>query len=362
MRAEQRFIGFDILKFLAAFLIVCIHCPFPRVAGEYFTSITRIAVLIFFMISGFYYSDIQKNRREGQQIRKILLLMIFANVLYFIWKSLVTVVSGNGAMSYWSEVFTLKNATKFFLLNVSPFSNHLWYLGAILYVLIIVFVFSHLKLIRWLHIAAPLLLITDIVLGKYSLLLLGREFSYILVRNFICVGVPYFIIVMLIRKRTEKRRSVGEGVEKQTRERNSEKIKGSGIPVKWLILTIVFAITTFFERLILVTFDVNGTRDHYISTTFLAISAFHLFLELYRNKKPCKIEKRMATIGRKYSGGVYIVHCIFISVLAVVMKVIGMTSVYEYVAPVTVYGCSIAFMAITEKSRETIFHRGRISH
>lgn len=40
MRADN----IDILKAICAFLIVCIHAPFPGVIGEYFTALTRIAV------------------------------------------------------------------------------------------------------------------------------------------------------------------------------------------------------------------------------------------------------------------------------------------------------------------------------
>lgn len=43
LRAEQ----IDALKAVCAFLVVCIHAPFPGKIGEYFTSLTRIAVPIF---------------------------------------------------------------------------------------------------------------------------------------------------------------------------------------------------------------------------------------------------------------------------------------------------------------------------
>lgn len=51
----HRYNSLDVLKVLCAFFIVCIHAPFPGTWGGYFTSITRIAVPIFFMISGFFW-------------------------------------------------------------------------------------------------------------------------------------------------------------------------------------------------------------------------------------------------------------------------------------------------------------------
>lgn len=37
----------DILKALCAFLVVCIHAPFPGIVGDYFTALSRVAVPIF---------------------------------------------------------------------------------------------------------------------------------------------------------------------------------------------------------------------------------------------------------------------------------------------------------------------------
>lgn len=63
----NRFNGFDILKFIYAFFAVCIHTPFPGVAGEYFTALARIAVPIFFMITDFYFSDVLTKRKCATQ-------------------------------------------------------------------------------------------------------------------------------------------------------------------------------------------------------------------------------------------------------------------------------------------------------
>ena len=52
---KNRNLGVDILKFLCAFLVVMIHAPIQGVS-QYTTPIARIAVPIFFMITGYYYS------------------------------------------------------------------------------------------------------------------------------------------------------------------------------------------------------------------------------------------------------------------------------------------------------------------
>lgn len=51
---EKRNNSIDNLKAICTFLIICIHVPFPGEIGAYFITLTRIAVPIFFMITGFF--------------------------------------------------------------------------------------------------------------------------------------------------------------------------------------------------------------------------------------------------------------------------------------------------------------------
>ncbi|WP_442863929.1 hypothetical protein [Blautia sp. KLE_1732_HM_1032] len=44
-------------------MIVCIHAPFPGKFGAYFTTLTRVAVPIFFMITGYFYGKRKIIRR-----------------------------------------------------------------------------------------------------------------------------------------------------------------------------------------------------------------------------------------------------------------------------------------------------------
>ena len=95
-RSEQsRADNIDILKATCAFLIVCIHVPFPGVIGEYFTALTRIAVPVFFMITGYFYFDVEEKNGETRQIKKIFKLVLEANVLYLLWDSFYAVLSRN---------------------------------------------------------------------------------------------------------------------------------------------------------------------------------------------------------------------------------------------------------------------------
>lgn len=250
---ENRTESVDVLKAISAFLIVCIHAPFSGEISAYFIVFARVAVPIFFMITGYFYSDTVVRHKEKHQIMKIFCLFVEANILFFIWNIVLNILKRDSLVTYIQLISTGKSILKFLVLNESPLAGHLWYLGAILYVLMIALIVDKFNCRKVLYYLTPLLLVADLVFGKYSLLILHREFPYILVRNFLCVGIPYFVIGNLVR-------------EKQCAEKcNREKLK---------IFVLVFAITSFAERFILVSKGLNATRDHYISTTFLAICLY----------------------------------------------------------------------------------------
>ena len=128
MRAEQsRADNIDILKAICAFLIVCIHVPIPGRVGAYFTALTRIAVPIFFMITGYFYSDTVARHKEKRQIKKIFSLVIEANMLFFIWNITLDVLRRENVVTYVQKLFTGKSILKFLALNESPLAGHLWY-------------------------------------------------------------------------------------------------------------------------------------------------------------------------------------------------------------------------------------------
>lgn len=69
-RAPQREIGLDILRGIAAFLVVCIHFPLEVRGGNYLDGLARVAVPLFFVFSGYFYQNTVKRNREAAQIKK----------------------------------------------------------------------------------------------------------------------------------------------------------------------------------------------------------------------------------------------------------------------------------------------------
>ena len=155
----------------------------------------RFAVPVFFMITGFFYSDTIRKGKQKKQILKILRIGILANLFYFVWDLFVVYYYGTGNIEgKLQKLLTPEKIRDLLITNESPFRSHLWYLGAILYVLILVAWLVKKEKQYWMLILTPFLLAGDLIFGKYSLLLWNQEIDYIYVRNYLFVGIPYFAI------------------------------------------------------------------------------------------------------------------------------------------------------------------------
>ncbi len=330
---KKRNISFDVLKAICAFLVICIHTPFPGEIGRYINALTRIAVPLFFMISGFLFCNAKYNQKDEKQyllkqLKSIFRIIIIANVIYFLFYMVLSIVQGNHLLQYISSVINIKSIVELLVFNESPFAIHLWYLNAYLYVIIIqLFLCRHPKYNKWILAATPIFLLMDLIFGKYSLVLLNREFPYILVRNWLCVGLPFFNIGTILRKLTLN---------------NYKKIT----PKVYFVLSIVFSMTTLFERFVLEYFGKNATRDQYISTIFLAISVFLFCYYSVKNDTSSTLLKGLSKIGQDLSTDIYVYHPIVIAVFAMAFSGTGLYNYYKYIAPFAVYIAVIVLIII----------------
>ena len=187
----------DTLKCLCAILVVFLHVSTPL--SGYYIPITRCAVPCFFIISGYLmYAVDNMDLKINKSLKKIFIITMWSTALFAIMK--LSIAYKNDDFSFLS----LTALCNMILFNENPFGFHLWYLMAYLYVLLIVKWAYRKRSLNILYIAIPFLLLTDLVFGKYSLLIWGREFNYIYMRNFAFVGIPYFTIGMLLKKYSDK--------------------------------------------------------------------------------------------------------------------------------------------------------------
>ena len=326
--AVKRYHGIDVLKFLCAFLVVCIHAPFPGVAGEYIVALSRVAVPVFFMITGFFYKDTADNNKEIKQIIKLMKLIVFSTCLYFLFNIsigiLKYIIENDFSLVFDAVKIIDKNTlVNFIVFNDSPVASHLWYLNAIVYVLICVYFLRKCNLFKVLYWLTPLLLCADLIFGKYSVVFWGRSFNILYVRNFLCVGIPYFTIGYIIRNLYEH----GVFKKKQFNKR------------RLLIYLILCSVMCIMERYILIFFDVNATRDHYLFTTLLACALFIWSLSPFEvnNDK----FKWISDIGKNDSLNIYIFHPIIIFVMEMISRILHVGKIYAVFAPVIVFSIAV---------------------
>ena len=169
----QRNYSIDTLKFICAVLVVMLHTG--SVYQDLILPITRCAVPVFFMISGYLLyngKEIGKERLK-RNIVTITKIMLWSTLLFAVLKEFMALYHG---------YLFLPNAKEwidFIVLNENPFGFHLWYLGAYLYVLLIVGFVDKYDKWNYLFMLIPILLAGDLIFGKYSLLLLNKEYPYI---------------------------------------------------------------------------------------------------------------------------------------------------------------------------------------
>lgn len=191
----KRFNNIDALKFVCAVLVILLHDHTPY--SDYVLPITRCAVPCFFIISGYLIFNVDKEKFAAHLkngVSKMLQIMVWSTVLFAVVKFVFAFKNDDFS-------FLSRNAlVDFILLNENPFGFHLWYIGAYLYVLIIVYLLLQKGKLKWVYYAIPFLLIADLCFGKYSLLIWHREFPVVWLRNFLFVGIPYFAIGMMLKQ------------------------------------------------------------------------------------------------------------------------------------------------------------------
>lgn len=275
------------------------------------------------MISGFLLYSEKGIGRDllKRNIKYIWHIILWTSLLFLFVKEVMFIAKG--------DIFVPTNRQwlYFVVFNENPFGFHLWYLGAYLYVLLIMMCVDKYNLWRPLLWLTPILLLCDLILGKYSFLLLNREFPFIYVRNFLFVGVPYFMIGVWIKQNINKLITV------------NRLVYGAGI--------VFFSITSVMEKEFILHFvEKNPAREHFLSTTFLAICLF-LFILSFRNLKASILSK----IGETDSLYIYIFHPLFLIAMPSLMKhlPVSINDLYMWIAPFLIFILTTVFVLILRK-------------
>lgn len=313
----KRLYSIDLLKMLCAILVIFIHVWTPY--RKYVLPITRCAVPCFFIISGYLVYSVNKlifEEHLQRSVKNIFKIFIWSTILFAFIKFLLAFKNND------FDFLQLSTLRDFILFNENPFGFHLWYINAYLYTLLIIFFFAKKNKLIYIYRTIPFLLLMDLCLGKYSFMLWNKEFPYTYTRNFLCVGIPYFSIGMLIKQ-----------YKKQI-------LKFNYLYLFTFCGIILFSLGSMAEYKILVEFNKNTVRDHYISSTFLAISLFLFFITLKSNKSTF-----LSRLGEKYSLYIYIFHPLFIILFVDINKYLPIVwqEFYLYMSPFIILISTIIF-------------------
>lgn len=208
----------DILRLIGAFFVICLHCFSGSGVwlGEEITALARFAVPMFFLISGYFAAQFTVKRKL-RQIGKILLLAVISNVAYLSMPWWGHLYRWNRIVVLFRLTYMPINWTDFLLWNESPFSAHLWFLGAMLYVLLIDLALS--PLFRRLKHRTPLLWAVAGVLAVggfviYHVLTANGEVDYHLCyyRSFLLFALPFFLAGKLLRENSFGKRPLPWGL------------------------------------------------------------------------------------------------------------------------------------------------------
>ena len=266
--------SFDTLKFFLAFFVIVIHTGFTGYIGLGINAIARIAVPLFFMITG-YYLPTMNDEKFKKYIYKIIYLTVISTLFY----ALISYTEfGNGKFFNWfTQTFKIKKLCCWLFLNTTPIAAHLWYFYALLYVLIIIYTARIFKKINLLYKTIPLLF-----LGNY----IFSYFHVLFYRNFLFTGLLYVLLGYFFRN-------------------NEKTLINITHTTKILILGLItFCIGLGIEMFVYKLTGVKVIRDHFLFTLPMVICIFILTLR----HPHIGAGAFLTTIGKKYSGYIYIMH------------------------------------------------------
>lgn len=215
--------------------------------------------------------------------------------------------------SYIYDCFTVPKIVDFIFLNESPFGVHLWYLGALFYVLLTMnFLYTRFpnQVKKILLFITPVLFIFNLIFGNYAGILFQKRIPYIWTRNWLLTGMPYFSLGIILNN--EKYQRVSQTF--------------------CLPFVLIFSVTTLLEARFIWNQNIVATSEHYISTFFLAVTVFLCFLNYQKSTRFHCIEE----LGRKHSLKMYVLHPIIIDLLVVNNS--SLKIIYDSLRPICIFG------------------------
>ncbi|MFR9603344.1 MAG: acyltransferase family protein [Rikenellaceae bacterium] len=319
-KIQSRDYAIDSLKLLCAFLVITVHTA-PSPTFDYgatwtgwLTSLNKVAVPCFFMISGFFIYTPDRETMGGRlrsTLSKVWRITLWSSAIYIIIH----------LFSFGVEGFNKNALSRFVFYNLPPFGVHLWYLFAYIYLLGILRYANRKGVINKLFITIPFLLLLSVLLGRYSFLI-GHNHSMPieLTRNFFFAALPYFMLGAYLKTKRER-------IEKISRRAA-------------IFVTLALVLLSASELWVHTSVGLRTRGDFFVTTPMLATSLLILFMKI-----PQRRDNIFSKIGRKDSLYIYIFH---IAVIRMLLPICGYmvrtvwADIYIGIFPIVVFIISIA--------------------
>ena len=319
----------DQIRLLAAFLVILIHAPLPGKAGQVFEAVSRVAVPLFFMISG-YYAHGKSKEKLLKNARKTAIMLLWSVGLYFVCRILLSLYD-NTTVAYLSQFLSLGIWVQTLVFNNGILLGHLWFLLALLYCYLLYALFLR-KTSLTVRMCISVVLHVGFFVIREVLKLHGIFDPAYYLRNFLFVGIPFFLMGGAI---------------------NQIKARFLQVPTAiWAVLICVGTALACIERFYV------GCYDLYVGTGIAAVALF-----MFAQKPEIPASNVLASLGEKYAGDIYIFHSMMITVLNAAASVTGIlhTAVFPWVRPIIVLGISIGVAFFRQMLAKLLFKRDRIN-
>lgn len=322
------------LKIIAAFFVVAIHIHFPGDFGKGVIAVARFAVPFFFMVSGFfsfYENRAVLNEKYKRKIKHLLLLFGTSLLLYFAYGVLGSIMNGT-LEGYLKSIFSVSSFFELFVFNHVRIMEALWFLPALIYVYLVFLAFEKTGITKKLYFLIPVLFLAGTlfrecieIFPEYPAIM-SKAYLY---RNFLFVGLPFFMLGHYIKA-------------------NEEKLKNKFSNTLLFVLMIIGTAESVAVELL------HTGKSVYIGT-FVAV--FALFLFAVKNEEKYSAV-HLANAGAKYSLYVYILHIMVSNVFSVAGRIVPavekVIDVLEPVYPIVIFAISLAISAIYVFIKNTI--------
>ena len=366
----------DACKAVACFFVVLIHCPFPGRLGTALQNLGTFAVPFFFVVHGRYL--LPRNETDSGQelvpflckkLRRLLLLTLKVFTVYSLYSLFFYLQAGKTFYDWRLEKFNPGEWIRFFAFNSSKviydFSydyDHQWYLFAAIYVTLL---FLLLSLVAgrsgksgeaFIRKLLPLLIIlplSGLFFGELLQIYYPiRPFdlsirTWYMLRNWFFVGLPFSAIGMAFDGQAHRVLPTLPAFPIPFAQTGKKRLSLSESKKLSVFLLVPGCCLTLLESALF------GSHTVMIGTLLMVLALTRLtasFEKTGRSASSGRLPFRLlATIGRKYSAGIYCWHVLLLSVWNHFLRIGENSTAFSFCKPFLLFGLTLLLSAILSR-------------